>query len=95
MLAQTDFSLSEIAYASGFSDQSHPARHFRHMVGTTPSRPENGTKPPDCMVLINRLTKVTNDPIVQDASPVDVIAADSNEHRRIVVPDFDEVSCGT
>jgi AraC-like DNA-binding protein len=36
MLAQTDLSLSEIAYAAGFSDQSHLARHFRHMLGTTP-----------------------------------------------------------
>jgi transcriptional regulator of acetoin/glycerol metabolism len=36
MLAQTDLSLSEIAYATGFSDQSHLARHFRHMLGTTP-----------------------------------------------------------
>jgi transcriptional regulator of acetoin/glycerol metabolism len=36
MLAQTDLSLSEIAYATGFSDQSHLARHFRHAVGTTP-----------------------------------------------------------
>jgi transcriptional regulator of acetoin/glycerol metabolism len=36
MLAHTDLSLSEIAYATGFSDQSHLARHFRHMLGTTP-----------------------------------------------------------
>jgi AraC-like DNA-binding protein len=36
MLAQTDLSLSEIAYAIGFSDQSHLARHFRHILGTTP-----------------------------------------------------------
>jgi transcriptional regulator of acetoin/glycerol metabolism/AraC-like DNA-binding protein len=36
MLAQTDLSLSAIAYAAGFSDQSHLARHFRHMLGTTP-----------------------------------------------------------
>src|SRR5580704_11982744 len=36
MLADTDLSLSEIAYAVGFSDQSHLARHFRYMVGTTP-----------------------------------------------------------
>ena len=36
MLAQTDLSLSEIAYATGFSDQSHLARHFRHLLGTTP-----------------------------------------------------------
>ena len=36
MLVQTELSLSEIAYATGFSDQSHLARHFRHMLGTTP-----------------------------------------------------------
>jgi transcriptional regulator of acetoin/glycerol metabolism len=36
MLAQTDLSLSEIAFAAGFSDQSHLARHFRHILGTTP-----------------------------------------------------------
>jgi len=36
MLAQTALSLSEIAYATGFADQSHLALHFRHMLGTTP-----------------------------------------------------------
>jgi AraC-like DNA-binding protein len=36
MLAQTDLSLSQIAYATGFSDQGHLARHFRRMLGTTP-----------------------------------------------------------
>jgi AraC-like DNA-binding protein len=36
MLAKTDLSLAEIAYAAGFSDQSHLSRHFRHMLGTTP-----------------------------------------------------------
>jgi AraC-like DNA-binding protein len=36
MLALTDLSLSEVAYATGFSDQGHLARHFRHMLGTTP-----------------------------------------------------------
>lgn len=38
MLAHTDLSLSEIAFAVGFSDQSHMARHFRHIVGTTPGQ---------------------------------------------------------
>jgi AraC-like DNA-binding protein len=36
MLAQTNLSLSEIAYAAGFSDQSHFCHRFRRMVGTTP-----------------------------------------------------------
>ena len=36
MLVQTDLSLAEIAYGTGFSDQSHLARHFRYMLGTTP-----------------------------------------------------------
>ena len=36
MLAQTDLSLAEIAFAVGFFDQSHLARHFRQMLGTTP-----------------------------------------------------------
>jgi transcriptional regulator of acetoin/glycerol metabolism/AraC-like DNA-binding protein len=36
MLVQSNLSLAEIAYAAGFSDQSHLARHFRYMLGTTP-----------------------------------------------------------
>ncbi len=36
MLTATDLSLSEVALATGFSDQSHLARHFRQMLGTTP-----------------------------------------------------------
>jgi len=36
MLAQTDLPLAEIAYAVGFSDQGHLARHFRALFGTTP-----------------------------------------------------------
>ena len=37
LLAGTDLPLSEIALASGFSDQSHCARRFREHVGITPS----------------------------------------------------------
>jgi AraC-like DNA-binding protein len=36
MSDRTDLSLSEIAFAVGFSHQSYLARHFRHIVGTTP-----------------------------------------------------------
>jgi len=38
LLASTDLPLSEIALASGFSDQSHCARRFRERVGITPGR---------------------------------------------------------
>jgi transcriptional regulator GlxA family with amidase domain len=38
MLARTDYSLTEIALATGFSDQSHLARHFRNIVGSTPKQ---------------------------------------------------------
>ena len=37
LLAGTELPLSEIALASGFSDQSHFARRFREHVGVTPS----------------------------------------------------------
>jgi len=36
MLARSDLTLPEIAIAAGFADQSHLARHFRQMLGTTP-----------------------------------------------------------
>lgn len=35
-LATTDRTLAEIAYAAGFSDQSHFSRVFKQLVGTTP-----------------------------------------------------------
>ena len=36
MLVQTDIPLAEIAFAVGFFDQGHLARHFRQRFGTTP-----------------------------------------------------------
>jgi len=37
LLANTNLPLSEIAMASGFSDQSHCTRRFRERTGVTPS----------------------------------------------------------
>ena len=37
LLRQTELALSEIALSTGFSDQSHFARHFRRLTGMTPS----------------------------------------------------------
>jgi AraC-like DNA-binding protein len=37
MLRETQLPLSEIALATGFSDQSHLARHFRRRTGMSPS----------------------------------------------------------
>jgi AraC-like DNA-binding protein len=37
MLRETQLPLSEIALATGFSDQSHLARHFRRRTGISPS----------------------------------------------------------
>ena len=36
LVSTTEMPLAEIAMTCGFSDQSHLARHFRHMLGTTP-----------------------------------------------------------
>jgi hypothetical protein len=44
------------------------------------------------MLLINRLTKVTNDPIVQGAGAVNVVGVGSHQDRRNRVPRIHEVS---
>jgi AraC-like DNA-binding protein len=38
MLASTDLSLSDVAFATGFSDQSHLTRHFRQILEMTPGQ---------------------------------------------------------
>jgi transcriptional regulator of acetoin/glycerol metabolism/AraC-like DNA-binding protein len=38
MLTRTEGSLAEIALAAGFADQSHLGRHFRQILGVTPSQ---------------------------------------------------------
>ena len=43
------------------------------------------------MLLINRLTKVTNDPIVQGAGAFPVVGVTGNENCRNRVPCFDQV----
>ena len=38
LLARTDLSLSEVAFAVGFADQSHFTRRFRRVVGVSPGQ---------------------------------------------------------
>jgi AraC-like DNA-binding protein len=38
LLAGANLSLSEVAFAAGFADQSHLTRHFRQIVGITPGQ---------------------------------------------------------
>ena len=38
LLTRTDLSLSEVAFAVGFADQSHFTRRFRQMVGVSPEQ---------------------------------------------------------
>jgi AraC-like DNA-binding protein len=38
LLTRTDLSLSEVAFAVGFADQSHFTRRFRQMVGVSPGQ---------------------------------------------------------
>ena len=38
LLTSTDLSLSEVAFAVGFADQSHFTRHFRQTVGVSPGQ---------------------------------------------------------
>lgn len=43
LLRQTELSVEEIAYASGFASSSHLARHFRQRMGVSPLHYKNGT----------------------------------------------------
>ena len=43
------------------------------------------------MVVINRLAKVTNDPILQSAVPDNLIRVGSNENGRNCVPRIDQL----
>src|ERR1700722_11236339 len=47
---------------------------------------ESRTKTPHQMLLINRLTKVTNDPVVQGAGAFPVVGISGNENCRNSVP---------
>lgn len=38
LLARTELSVSEIAFAAGFADQSHLTRQFRHLIGMAPGQ---------------------------------------------------------
>ena len=38
LLQRTELSVSEIALSTGFSDQSHFAKHFRRLTGMAPSQ---------------------------------------------------------
>jgi len=53
---------------------------------------ESRMKTPYQIPLINWLAKVTNDPIVQGAGPVNVIRVGRHEDRRNRVPRLNEVS---
>ena len=38
LLAGTNLSVSEVAFAAGFVDQSHLTRHYRQILGITPGQ---------------------------------------------------------
>ena len=56
-----------------------------------PSR-ESSVKTPFQMLFIDRLAKVTDDPLVQGADPVNIIGIGSHEDCRNLAPCIDEVS---
>ena len=53
---------------------------------------ESLMKAPYEMLLVNWFAKVTNDPVVQGAGPVNIIGVGCNEDRRNRVARIDEVS---
>lgn len=66
------------------------ARNSRILVARL-TRQQGSTKTPHQMLLIKRLTKVTNDPVVHSAGLVKVVGVGSNENRRNRLTLFDEV----
>ena len=67
----------------------HLARRGKELMNCLQAwltRLESRTETPYQMLLINRLTKVTDDPILQGADPLNVIGVGSNEDCRNRVP---------
>src|SRR6266851_2293876 len=68
-----------------------PKRKSRILVRQLCTR-ESGTKTAHQMLFIHWLTKITNDPIVRGACPINVVGVGSNEDCGNRVPCIDQIS---